>query len=67
MKKTIFYISSIISILLLVNIFQIITNDFERLTDYGFGYLAGKIILLVIFLILILLTKKGIIKKRKAA
>jgi len=64
MKKIIFYISTIISIILLVNIIQILTNDFERLTEYGFGYLIGKIILFVIFLTLLLLTKKSILKKK---
>ncbi|WP_435254739.1 hypothetical protein [Tenacibaculum sp. A30] len=65
MKKTTFYISVIISIILLVNIIQILTTDFERLTEYGFGYLIGKIILFVIFLTLALLTKKFIIKKKE--
>jgi len=64
MKKIIFYISTIISIILLVNIIQILTNDFERLTEYGFGYLIGKIILFVIFLTLLFLTKKSILKKK---
>ncbi|MFT5435523.1 MAG: hypothetical protein ACI840_000156 [Ulvibacter sp.] len=64
MKKIIFYTSTIISIILLVNIIQILTNDFERLTEYGFGYLLGKIILFVIFLTLLLLTKKSILKKK---
>ena len=64
MKKIIFYTSTIISIILLVNIIQILTNDFERLTEYGFGYLIGKIILFVIFLTLLLLTKKSILKKK---
>jgi putative copper export protein len=65
MKKTIFYISAIISLILLVNIIQILTNDFERLTKYGFGYLIGKIILFVIFLTLTLLTKKYVMKKEE--
>lgn len=65
MKKTTFYISAIISLLLLVNIMQILTNDFERLTEYGFGYLIGNTILFIIFLVLTFLTKKYIMKKVK--
>ena len=65
MKKSTFYISTLISLVLLVNIINIITNDFERLTEYGYGYLIGKIILFVIFLSLALLTKKYISKKKE--
>lgn len=65
MKKSTFYISTLISLVLLVNIIKIITNDFERLTEYGYGYLIGKIILFVIFLSLALLTKKYISKKKE--
>ena len=63
MKKTTFYISAIISLILLINIIQILTTDFERLTEYGFGYLIGKIILFGIFLTLTILTKKHFRKK----
>ncbi|WP_445956777.1 hypothetical protein [Yeosuana sp.] len=65
MKKTTFYISAIISLILLVNIIQILTTDFERLTEYGFGYLIGKIILFIIFLVITFLTKKYLIKKEE--
>ena len=65
MKKLTFYISTLISLVLLVNIINIITNDFERLTEYGYGYLIGKIILFVIFLSLALFTKKYISKKKE--
>ena len=65
MKKVIFYISVIVSVILVFNIFQILTNDFERLTEYGFGYLIGKVILFVIFLVLILITKKSVLKKKE--
>jgi hypothetical protein len=66
MKKITFYISAIISLIILVNIIQIVTTDFERLTEYGFGYLIGKIILFGIFLTLTLLTRKHIRKKEIA-
>ncbi|MGK0448974.1 MAG: hypothetical protein ACJA2M_002776 [Polaribacter sp.] len=64
MKKIIFYISSIFCLILTFNISKILINDFERLNEYGFGYLVGKIILFIIFLILVLLTRKSILKKK---
>ena len=64
MKKIIFYISIIVSVFLLINILKILILDFERLTEYGFGYLVGKIILLLVFVTLILLTKKAVIKSK---
>ncbi|WP_158838056.1 hypothetical protein [Polaribacter sp. L3A8] len=67
MKKVIFYVSIIISLIILVNIIQILTTDLERLTEYGYGYLAGKIILFGIFLTLTLFTKKYVLKNKKTA
>ena len=64
MKIIICYTSTILSVLLLVNIIQILTNDFERLTEYGLGYLIGKIILFVLFLTVLLSTKKSMLKKK---
>jgi hypothetical protein len=52
MKKIVFYFAIGISIILLISIIQIIVTDFDRLTKYGFGYLTGKIILLLVFLII---------------
>jgi len=49
MKKLLFYFSLIVSVILLFNILQILFYDLERLTNYGYGYLAGKIILFLIF------------------
>ena len=65
MKKAIFYVSIIISLIILVNIIQILATDLERLTEYGYGYLIGKIILFGIFLILTLFSKKYILKNKK--
>jgi hypothetical protein len=64
MKKILFYISSIFCLILMINIFRILINDLDRLNEYGFGYLVGKIILFGIFLALVLLTKKSILKKK---
>jgi hypothetical protein len=67
MKKLLFYISIIISLILLINILKILTYDLERLTDYGFGYLVGKTVLFLVFLTLTILTKKYLIKKSDGA
>jgi uncharacterized membrane protein required for colicin V production len=58
MRKVFFYISLVISIFLLMNILKILIADFYRLTEYGFGYLVGKLILFVIFATLMFLTRK---------
>ncbi len=65
MKKIIFYISSIFCLILFINIFKILANDLDRLNEYGYGYLVGKIILFIIFLILVVATKKNILKKKE--
>ncbi|MBP1838111.1 hypothetical protein [Formosa algae] len=57
MKKTAFYISLIIALLLFINVVQIIATDLERLTEYGYGYLIGKVILFIIFAAIALLTR----------
>jgi hypothetical protein len=44
--------------LLLLNIVKIVMADLDRLTEYGYGYLAGKSILLVIFSIILFKTRK---------
>ena len=49
MKKVIFYIAVIIAVIFLVNVINILVNDLSRLTEYGYGYLAGKIILFFAF------------------
>lgn len=64
MKKIIFYISVGISIILLINIINILVNDLNRLTNYGHGYLVGKGILFAIFIIVILITRKHKIKAK---
>lgn len=58
MKKIIFYLSIIIAIIILTNIINILTTDLKRLTEYGYGYLVGKIILLIVFVGIIVLTRK---------
>jgi len=60
-KKIIFFISLIASLVLLINIISIITNDLDRLTPYGFGYLSGKIILFILFVSVSYFTRKAIL------
>ncbi|PSR08457.1 MAG: hypothetical protein C7M88_09805 [Candidatus Arcticimaribacter sp.] len=62
MRKVIFYLSLIVSISLLWNIIRILGEDLDRLTQYGYGYLVGKIILFSIFLTVVLFTRKSISK-----
>jgi hypothetical protein len=64
MKKIIFYISTILSLILLVNIISIIKTDFNRLTEYGFGYLTGKIILFLLFAVLSYFTRKTVLNNK---
>lgn len=64
MKKIIFYILIIISIILLINIVNILSTDFDRLTKYGFGYLSGKIILFIVFVLVSFFVRKAIYTKK---
>lgn len=48
MKKIVFGLTSILSITLLVKIVRILVNDYSRLTEYGFGYLTGLVILFLV-------------------
>ena len=65
MKKIIFYIALIISLFLLINIVKILITDLDRLTEYGFGYLVGKIILFFVFAAVLLVTRKSITKPKE--
>ncbi len=57
MRKIILYTSIGIALLLVINIINIL-SDLSRLTNYGYGYLAGKVILLLIFVGIIFFLKK---------
>ena len=56
MKKILFHISLGISIILLIDIINILVIDFNRLMEYEYSYLIGKAILF--FETITLLTKK---------
>jgi len=45
MRKTIFFTSIVLAFILLISIVDILITDFDRLTQYGYGYLFGKILL----------------------
>ncbi len=47
--KLLFFISAIITLILLLNVMSIVLFDYERLTEFGFGYLTGKIIITSLF------------------
>ena len=47
MKKAAFYLLLIIAVIFLYKVLRILLVDFSRLTDYGFGYLTGQVILLI--------------------
>ena len=64
MKKIIFYFSIIISIILLIDIAKILRTDFARLSVYDFGYLSGKIILIIVFVLISFMTRKAIFIKK---
>lgn len=65
MKKILFYISLILSLFLLINILKIVISDLNRLTEYGYGYLFGKIILFLVFVTITILTKSAVISSKK--
>jgi len=63
MKQLIFAVSGILSIIILIQIIKIIVVDYARLTQYGFGYLIGLIILFVALSLITFFTGKLIFKK----
>jgi hypothetical protein len=66
LKKFLFYLFFLLSFGFLIDIIGKIIVDFERLTKFGWGYIAGKIILLFIFILLtVLLFKKTYGKKEE--
>ncbi|WP_282048612.1 hypothetical protein [Maribacter aquivivus] len=62
MKKIIFYIAVVMAFFMLVNIASIVISDFSRLTEYGFGYLAGKVVLFVLFVTVAIILRKQVFK-----
>lgn len=58
MRKAIFYLSAVVAVLLLLSILNILLFDLGRLTDYGYGYLVGKILLFLLFTGTVYLSRK---------
>ncbi|WP_291967968.1 hypothetical protein [Maribacter sp.] len=65
MKKIILYIAAVVSFFMLINIASILISDFSRLTEYGFGYLAGKIILFFFFVAIAFIFRKEVIRPKE--
>lgn len=66
MKKLVLIISLFFILYLALHILNIVIYDLERLTDYGYGYLTGKVVALVLFTSLAyILGKKIFFSKKK--
>lgn len=48
MKKLLFYILLAVSVYLLVSVISLFYRGLDTLTDFGYGYLTGQLILLII-------------------
>ncbi|AXG73271.1 hypothetical protein DVK85_03125 [Flavobacterium arcticum] len=66
MKKTLFFVISAITFILLIDVTSKLISDIDRLTEYGWGFLAGKLILLLVFLLLLLLLYKKTFTKKSS-
>jgi hypothetical protein len=51
MKKILFYVLAIATLILGIRIGTIIIRDFDRLTKFGYGYLTGLLILFLLCLL----------------
>lgn len=57
----------VVAILLLVSIIDILLFDLGRLTNYGYGYLAGKSLLFLLFAGAAWLSRKSLPKPIRSA
>ena len=64
MRKYIFYASIILAFIFLVRVLRILIFDLDRLTEYGYGYLVGKIILFLVFVGISLVLRKRALKSK---
>lgn len=51
MIRVLFWILLVMTVVLAVRIATILIRDLDRLTNFGYGYLTGKLILFAFFLI----------------
>jgi hypothetical protein len=63
MKKIVFLLSLVIAVGLTIDIAYKLFSDYDRLNSWGFGYITGKVIFLLIFLLLAYFTG---IRKRES-
>lgn len=63
-KKVTFGLSVIIAVGLFIRIMNILIFDYSRLTQYGFGYFAGQLILFLLFLVLSIMLAKKVFKRQ---
>jgi len=63
MKKFVFYLSGVVIIYLIYILINIFEYHFDNLNNYGYGFLSGKLILLLIFSIIMIKTNP--FKKKK--
>lgn len=57
MKKALHYIAIIASIIFLYNIIQILSLGVSKLSEFGYGALFGKLLLLLITLLIVYKTR----------
>ncbi|MFD1615107.1 hypothetical protein ACFR98_08395 [Gelatiniphilus marinus] len=62
MKKIIHYIFIIIAVVFVINIIQIISLGLSNLSEFGYGALVGKLLLLLVSIFVVFKTR---IKKQK--
>lgn len=48
MLRILFWLLSVLSLILVIKVGKIILFDFDRLTEWGMGYFTGLIILLLV-------------------
>ncbi|MET3980400.1 hypothetical protein ABIB62_003001 [Mucilaginibacter sp. UYP25] len=64
MRYFVFILSIIFIISIVINVLGLdIESTFKRITNYGFGYITGNILLLVAFLFIAFLSGRAIVKK----
>lgn len=48
MRKIFFYVFLIITLCFMFSVIKILIYDIKKLTEYGYGYLTGQVLLLLI-------------------
>jgi len=66
MIRILLVLFTLITLFLGFRIANILVNDFDRLTDFGYGYLVAQVILFCIFFFASLWTGRRILKQSRA-